>query len=237
MNALRDFAEIAARRILVVAPHPDDESLGCGGLIWTLAARGAKFFTAFVTDGGASHLHSKTWPRERLAAAREAEGAEALRRLRIGDAPRAFLRLPDAGMPVPGSESHATALAEAGAIVGGFQPDLVLLPWRRDPHRDHRDSWRLFTDALAAKDVRPATLEYAIWLDEIGERQDHPRPDEMERLDFAVSEALAPKRDAVRAHVTQVSDLIADDPTAFRLTEATIDRLAGPVETYWRPSS
>ena len=90
---------LAAKRILVVAPHPDDESLGCGGLIAKLAAAGRLFHTLFVTDGGASHSASFKWPRRRLAAQREWEAADALHFLGIGGHARTFLRLRDGDMP------------------------------------------------------------------------------------------------------------------------------------------
>ncbi|KAB0682929.1 PIG-L deacetylase family protein [Aureimonas leprariae] len=230
-----DPASIEASRILVVAPHQDDESLGCGGLIATLAPLGRRFHTVFVTDGGASHRNSASWPRERLAAAREAEAAEALRRLGIGDHPRSFFRLPDAAMPAAGTAEHGKALRAFVDIVRGFRPDLVLLPWRRDPHCDHRDAFALASGALAATDMPAATLEYAIWLDELGSPEDRPQPDEAERVDFDVAAVLPAKRAAVAAHLSQTGDLIHDDPDGFHLTPATIERLAGPVEAYWRP--
>ncbi|MBB3936944.1 PIG-L deacetylase family protein [Aureimonas phyllosphaerae] len=224
-----------ARRVIVVAPHPDDEALGCGGLVWHLARLRRRVHVLFVTDGGASHLHSPTWPRARLAATREAEAEAALRELGLDAAARTFLRLPDADMPLPGSPGDAAALRGVTALMREVAPDLVLLPWRRDPHRDHRDAWSLVTRALSEAGMAPATLEYAIWLDEIGAADDHPRPGEMERVGFAIGDALPAKRRAVAAHRSQCGALIHDDPTAFSLTEATIERLTGPVEFYWRP--
>ena len=54
---------------LVLAPHPDDESLGCGALLAaSFAGPGAHVIC--LTDGGASHLGSPTWPREALSALR-----------------------------------------------------------------------------------------------------------------------------------------------------------------------
>ncbi|WP_061929805.1 PIG-L deacetylase family protein [Aureimonas sp. AU22] len=234
---LLDPSRLEARRILAVAPHPDDEALGCGAVMWHLGRLGRTIHVAFVTDGGASHPNSPTWPRTRLAAAREAEGAEALAALGLGEVGRTFMRLRDADMPAEGTPDHIAALEAAGSVVRDVRPDLVLLPWRRDPHRDHRDAWSLFRRALNQAGLQPLTLEYAIWLDEIGAPGDHPKPGEMERVSFAVGGALAPKRRAVAAHRTQTEPLIHDDPTAFRLTEATIDRLVGPVESYWRPLS
>ncbi|TPE46857.1 PIG-L deacetylase family protein [Amaricoccus solimangrovi] len=219
--------------VLVVAPHPDDETLGCGGLIAAAVARGLATHVLFVTDGGASHPGSRAWPRARLARRREAEAEEALRRLGAGGAPRTFLRLPDAGMPPRGSPAHAEALGTVTRLVRDLGPALVLLPWRRDPHRDHRDAWALATEALARAPARPEVLEYAIWLDELGAPEDHPAATEMEPVSLRVSPEV--KRGALRAHASQLGLLVEDDPTGFVLGPATIDRLTGPEEIYWRP--
>ncbi|NDV86712.1 PIG-L family deacetylase [Aurantimonas aggregata] len=226
---------VTAERVLIVAPHPDDETLGCGGLAASFARLGRQIHTLFVTDGGASHRRSAQWPRERLAAQRETEAQAALVALGLDPAAATFLRLQDAAMPPHGSPAWRAAAVAVANLVERFDPDLVLLPWRRDPHCDHRDSWRLVTEVLAQRSPRPATLEYAIWLDELGEADDAPRPGEMEVVAFDVSAAADTKRWAVAAHVSQTSDLIADDPEGFRLTAETIDRLTGSVEKYLRP--
>jgi LmbE family N-acetylglucosaminyl deacetylase len=230
-----DPTTLDVHTILVVAPHPDDESLGCGGLISYLAARGRIFHTVFVTDGGASHLQSRKWTRKRLAARREREAADALHFLGVGDHPRTFLRLRDADMPDVASPDWSVALAELEIIFRSFCPDLVLLPWRRDPHRDHRDSWRLAMDAISRHAINPMLLEYTIWLHEFGLADDYPRADEAEPVVFDVTSAIATKEAAIAAHLSQISNIIDDDPKAFRLTAATIARLTGPYETYWRP--
>jgi LmbE family N-acetylglucosaminyl deacetylase len=229
-----DPTSLPVSNVLVIAPHQDDESLGCGGLIARLGKASRNFHTIFVTDGGASHLGSREWPRSRVAAQRELEAAEALACLGIGNCPKTFLRLPDANMPVASSPAWNSALAHVLGILQLFCPQLVLLPWRRDPHRDHRDSWRLATDAIANSATQTATLEYAIWLEEFGQPDDFPRADEAERIDFDIAAAVPAKRAAVGAHRSQTTNLIADDPEAFRLTTATIERLTGPIESYWR---
>ncbi len=234
MATALDPLSLPAERILVIAPHPDDETLGCGGLIAALCAAGRAFHIVFVTDGGASHTRSRDWPRERLAGQREAEAEEALARLGAAGQARTFLRLHDADMPARGSPAWRDALEQLSGIVAAFRPDLVLVPWRRDPHRDHRDSWRLTMDALQACGAAPETLEYAIWLDELGAPEDRPAPGEAELIAFDIADAVARKRDAVAAHLSQTTGLIADDPSGFRLSPETIDRLTGPVEAYWR---
>jgi LmbE family N-acetylglucosaminyl deacetylase len=228
-------AKLTARKILVIAPHPDDESLGCGGLINTLAGQGRSFHIVFVTDGGASHTGSHKWSRQRLATRREQEAANALRHLGIGDQPRTFLRLRDAAMPSIFSVERRSAVAEMNSIIRSFRPDLILMPWRRDSHCDHRDSWRLVMDSMPLGPTKPATLEYAIWLEELGRIEDYPRADEAEPVTFNVTSALRNKRAAIAAHLSQTTDLIDDDPGAFRLTSKTIARLTDTFETYWRP--
>jgi LmbE family N-acetylglucosaminyl deacetylase len=232
---LSGLAFAHARKILVVAPHPDDETLGCGGLISLLAQNGSAFYIVFVTDGSASHRNSRAWPSARLAAQREREARNALARLGVPNAALLFLRLPDANMPAPEAPAWENAVATVSDILQRFAPDLVLLPWRRDPHCDHRASWLLTQHALRQASVHPDTLEYAIWLDELGEVEDHPKPGEVELIRLNVGSALASKRAAIAAHESQTTDLIADDPAGFRLTPQTIARLTQSTEVFWWP--
>jgi LmbE family N-acetylglucosaminyl deacetylase len=224
-----------ARKILVVAPHPDDETLGCGGIVSLLAQKGSAFYIVFVTDGSASHRNSTAWPTARLAAQREQEARNALLCLGIANAPHLFLRLPDANMPSPGTPAWDNGVAAVSDILQRFAPELVLLPWRRDPHCDHRASWLLSQHALRRASVHPDMLEYAIWLDELGDVEDHPKPGEAELIRLNVGTVLANKRAAIAAHETQTTDLIADDANGFRLTPQTIARLTQSTEVFWRP--
>ena len=66
---------------LVLAPHPDDESLGCGGLIAEACARGHPPVVAVLTDGTMSHPSSPSHPAPRLKALREAEARAAVESL------------------------------------------------------------------------------------------------------------------------------------------------------------
>ena len=232
---LLDQKDITATRVLVVAPHQDDESLGCGGLLAILAAHGRTIHTLFVTDGGASHLGSKLWTRSRLAARREAEAAEALSRLGLGHHPRSFMRLRDADMPPLKSPEWTAAVDSVRQLIDTFRPELMILPWRRDPHRDHQDSWRLAMAAMALAGPAIPTLEYAIWLDELGAVDDRPRAGEMEMVAVDVAHLLSVKRHAIAAHLSQTTALIADDPDGFRLSDATVARLSAPHELYARP--
>jgi LmbE family N-acetylglucosaminyl deacetylase len=66
---LREMLE--DRPFIVVAPHPDDESLGCGGLIVDACRQGLPGKVVIVSDGAGSHPNSKAYPPDRLTALRE----------------------------------------------------------------------------------------------------------------------------------------------------------------------
>lgn len=220
--------------VLVIAPHPDDETLGCGGLIAALVQSGTRVHTLFVTDGSSSHRNSKSWPAPRIALQRQQEAANALALLGAGLEPRTFLALTDANMPAPGLVEYEGAMTDVLAILRTLNPSLVIAPWRRDPHCDHRDAWSLITDALRRAGQTPDVLEYTIWLDEFGVPEDFPAPEEVEIVEFSAPDLVALKRKAITAHASQLGGLILDDPTGFYLTADTLDRLIRPTETYWR---
>jgi LmbE family N-acetylglucosaminyl deacetylase len=109
------------RSVVVLAPHPDDEVLGVGGLMALLADRGVRLRVVAVTDGAASH------PGQEITARRIAETTAAL--AHIGACETVRLGLPDSGVR---DEDLAHRLPR---LVEGF--DACLAPWEKDVHADH----------------------------------------------------------------------------------------------------
>lgn len=215
--------------VWVVAPHPDDEALGCGALLAALTDAGREVWALLLTDGGASHPASLAYPRPRLSAERLREWRSGLSVLGVPPARTTALGLPDgalAGSVTPAARSQVRqALARA-------TPGTVLLPWERDPHPDHRAAWRLLHGTLPPGAL---ALEYAVWLPERGAEADWPRPDEAGELTFEVGRWRDAKARAIAAHRTQLG-LIPDDPGGFTLAPEMVERaLAGP-ERYFRRS-
>jgi LmbE family N-acetylglucosaminyl deacetylase len=87
---------------LVIAPHPDDESIGCGGLIALLRRRNAKVWVCIATDGAGSHPNSPSVPPRQLAAIRGREAIAALGILGVKRRCVLFANLPDRLVPRSG---------------------------------------------------------------------------------------------------------------------------------------
>jgi LmbE family N-acetylglucosaminyl deacetylase len=221
--------EIAGGRgIVVVAPHPDDESLGCGGLIAQACRRGLPVQLVVVSDGIGSHPNSPSYPPQRLRDLRERETLDAARALGLAPAHVSFLRLPDRFVPKSGPEAEAAA-DRIAALVRECEADTVLVTWAHDPHCDHEASAaiaRLVRDRLSW--IR--LLEYPVWGWALPPGTEVGDPPAGVRLD--VSDALDAKRAAVAAHRSQTTGLIDDDPGGFRLDARMIERFARPFEIY-----
>ncbi|MDQ1427838.1 MAG: hypothetical protein QOK39_1314 [Acidimicrobiaceae bacterium] len=118
------------RRAVVVAPHPDDEVLGCAGLMQRLAQKGVPLTIVAVTDGESSHPDSPTVTRSVLAALRTFERGMALERLGI------VAQIYRLGLPDGGVAAHSADLA--ACLRGLLAPQvLCVAPWEHDGHPDH----------------------------------------------------------------------------------------------------
>lgn len=231
LMAITDVTTFGAT--LVVAPHPDDESLGAGGAIALLRDAGLPVQVLFVSDGSQSHPNSAAYPAHRLRDLRESEAKAALHLLGVADESLTFMRLPDTRVPTPDDADFATASGQVTDLIRQLKPDTILVPWRRDPHRDHRATWQLLHRAVAALSHPPRVLEYPVWLWELGQDADQPRPDEVRVLRLGIDPAVLRKKLAIAAHRSQVTRLINDDPAAFYLSPELLAHFDVPHELFF----
>jgi LmbE family N-acetylglucosaminyl deacetylase len=142
------------RRVLVLAAHPDDESMGCGGTLALLSDAGADVSLVFASDGEAT-IGSTRSP-SLTAALRRQEAAAAGRILGIRRPP-VFLGHPDGALP----EAVEALAASLTTLVAQRRPEAVFLPWFLDGHDDHR----AMTEVLSRADL-PAALQvwgFEVW--------------------------------------------------------------------------
>jgi LmbE family N-acetylglucosaminyl deacetylase len=173
--------------VLVIAPHPDDEAIGCGGALCLHANNGDRVTVAFLTSG---ELGLKKLPREKAWKIREQEAWRAGEIL--GLAELFFLRQPDWTLG-----DHVTAAATAlRPILKREMPGLIYLPHTSDWHPDHQAAWPIVRAALKRSGVRASKIRaYEVWtpIGQFDEVQD-------------ISAVMSRKLRAVRAHRSQLGD-------------------------------
>jgi LmbE family N-acetylglucosaminyl deacetylase len=217
---------------LVIAPHADDESLGCGGTIALLRQAGVPVNILLVSDGSMSHPNSQKYPAEKLMQLRERELLIAAKLLGVPSDYVHFMRLKDSQVPNPDDTQFEEAAQAMASKLSAIQPQTVLVPWRRDPHRDHRATWQLVYNALGRSATPCRVLEYMVWLWERADAQDLPREGEMKIWSIDISSVLTQKHQAIAAHVSQTTALIDDDPQGFTLSASMLAHFDHPAEYF-----
>lgn len=154
-------SEIAARELtrsaLVFSPHPDDESLACGGTIIKKRRAGASVKVVHMTDGSAS---TTLIPREELAAIRKRESLNAARVLGVNGT--YFLDFPDSKL----SKHLSPATDRVVEIFEQESPEEVFMPHAREPARqaaDHLAATMIVQAALQRYQRRVTIWEYPVW--------------------------------------------------------------------------
>lgn len=212
-------------RLLVIAPHPDDEVLGSGGLLHLAARAGREVLVLIVTDGEGSHPGSSEWPAERLGRARWSESRAAVTELGLGlDSVR---RLGFADGRLVRQQADVSR-----AVVRALSPhDVVVTPWRFDGHPDHEIIAAAVADALQLLPV--AHLEVPIWgLHWARPDQDTLPWDRAVRL--CLDDATLDRKHAAAA---RFDSQISPDPSTGRdavLPRWALERLINPDEVYFR---
>ncbi len=217
---------------VIFSPHPDDESLGCGGLIATLRDLNREVHVIFVTDGGMSHPNSVHYSRAARAALRQGEARNACQVLGVPDTHVHFLGLLDAAVPTEGTPEFADSAAAITEQLSAWHADTVVVPFRRDLHPDHRLVWAICRAAVDAyrSDIR--WVEYPVWMWEATDLADLPRGDELIAWRLDIAPHLPQKAAAIRAHASQLGKVIADDPTGFQLADHLLDHFRHPTEVF-----
>ena len=215
--------EVPCSRLVVVAAHPDDESLGAGGLIATAAASGLAVYVVLLTAGEASHPDSPTLSRHALATRRLAEAERALGIL-APEAPLVFLGAGDGGVTDVEAEV-TTSLVE---LIGDGRSTLLAAPWRHDGHPDHEAAGRAAAAAALRTGARLA--EYPVWMWHKDQPDDAPWP-QMRRLDLS-PQVTQRKWLAIHAHASQVQPLSSLPEDGVLLPGRVLAHFNAPVEHF-----
>jgi LmbE family N-acetylglucosaminyl deacetylase len=154
----RDFAD-PGRSCLVVAPHPDDETLGCGSTIARKRAAGAPVTVLIAADGRYSHVTSQSVTTEEMRAIRSREAVEACAALGVDGSHIVQLGLEDTKL----ANAWDSLVHSLRTELDRVDPDDVLVVSGLDPNPDHRTLNAALHHVLRSR-ARPAQVwEFPIW--------------------------------------------------------------------------
>ncbi len=229
----------ANERLLVFAPHPDDESLACGGLIQSALDAGAAVCVVIVTDGA-----SNPWPQrvaekrwrigtteiQRWGTLRCNEANAALQALGVGPDETTFLHWEDQGLTARLMEQPRQSVADLRALISRFKPTLITMPDERDSHPDHSALALMLRAAIRAEAASARCVSY--WL--------HGRPRAFEsQIELALTDGqTSGKRSAALSHASQtrfgVSRLLRFVTPTECFEEDPAFQLSGESTWQWR---
>lgn len=165
-HLLNRFARINSRRFesvdlhkrsVVFAPHPDDETLGCGGTIARMTDLETEVHIVFVTDGASSS--GERLPKYELASIRRQEAIEASRRLGVPPSRLHFLNAADGSLKTERTKSQE----EISHILEVHRPEQIFAPYHREPPPDHWVTFEIVKDAADECLDRLPLYGYPIW--------------------------------------------------------------------------
>jgi LmbE family N-acetylglucosaminyl deacetylase len=155
--------EPGAEKVLVLAPHMDDETIGCGGTLALHAKRGAQITVMFLTDGrnGSSDINA-------LSAEERQRRQQEYIEIRTTEARAALQRLGANKMICLDAEDGALSQCTWAAeklrdVLRRMQPDLVYVPFYLEEHVDHRAASQVLLDAVAGTSLQFQCIGYEVW--------------------------------------------------------------------------
>lgn len=176
-------------KVLVLAAHPDDEAIGCGGRIRQHVLAGDEVYVVFMT-GGEKGCPGMSEEDTRLL--RIHEGFEASKVL--GSKVFRYLEYPDGGIP------YEQAWKDIITCLNEISPDVVYVTSQDDSHPDHRQTANALRMALSRGIHNPMVWQYEIWT---------PFQEYDELID--ITEEIGTKLKAIRRHESQVNRIRFDE--------------------------
>ncbi|MFC9434903.1 PIG-L deacetylase family protein [Nocardia sp. NPDC057030] len=215
------------RRLIVVAPHPDDEVLSVGGLIALARAHGLPVTVVTVTDGEASHPGSPTCSPAELATLRVAESRRAAAEL--GVEPPIRLGIGDG--KVAADEAAVTEALSRILTECGHAGAWCATTWRRDGHPDHEAVGRAAAAACAGTATR--LLEFPVWMWHWATPEHPVVPGSRARTLTLPGPAIDAKLRAIAQFQSQILPMSEDPADQPILPPHVLDRFTGNTETYF----
>jgi LmbE family N-acetylglucosaminyl deacetylase len=195
---------------LVIAPHQDDETLACGGMIARKRNEGLPVHVVFITDGSASHPgHTRLDP-PAIASLRKREAMKAMAYLGVERAAVHFLNEPDGTLKTISADRRRSLIERLALLLHAVGPGEIFLPCNPDGSSEHDATFGFVTDAITAAAIQPEIWQYPVWSwwNPVLLVRRWLSTDDCRRL--LVEDYLLAKRHAMECYQSQIAPLAPD---------------------------
>jgi LmbE family N-acetylglucosaminyl deacetylase len=163
LRARSQAYQASCNEIIIVAPHQDDESLGCAGLIVSMRKRAIRVSIIFLTDGAGSHPGHPSVTPLALRSLRRQEALAAATVLGVAHDAITFMELPDGSLANLSAQTLDEACLKIASILPRNRKSEVFVPYRYDGSSEHEAAFTLVATALRCANNPAKILQYPVW--------------------------------------------------------------------------
>jgi LmbE family N-acetylglucosaminyl deacetylase len=210
--------------MIVFAPHPDDETLACGGTIVKKIGEGFDVYVVVMTDGRHSHdvtLGLAEPSPQTIAKIRATEFKEATRVLGVNPSNLILLGFEDGKLREHMSEARERTVR----ILHEVRPVEIYVPHRDDANEDHRTTHEIVAGSVREAHLRSKTYEYSVWNGKV------PRP-ELKVFVMDIHGELRRKMEAISKYKSQISKYFPKQEKAV-LSKEFVKMFSSETETFY----
>ena len=149
--------------MVVIAPHPDDEVFGCGGMITLATARQKKVHVVVLTGGENSHKGCCELSADSIKTSRRQLTMNAAAKLGLPEESIIFLNWPDGGIPCQRQEDFIEYANQLQEIIESLNPDTVFTPHPFEGWSDHIAAQQITRAAVKQSSINCRVFYYCVW--------------------------------------------------------------------------
>ncbi|MBD2730072.1 PIG-L family deacetylase [Nostoc sp. FACHB-892] len=228
--------KVNQKSAMIIAPHQDDEVLGCGGLIRLKREQNVPVQIVFVTDGAASHGKHPKFQSGEIVPIRKQEALCALSILGVDKSQIYFLNKPDSQLQYLDASKRQQTIEQLAGLLKSFQPGEIYVTHRQDRIKDHEVTYELLLAAIQHSEIEVDIFQYPIWILWKSLLFRDLKLDELASAHrISIHSVQSKKIEALEAYRSQC--LPIDAETSAVLKPGFLRRFFVPYEIFFKPTS
>jgi N-acetylglucosamine malate deacetylase 1 len=231
-----EYSEIVGKNLVIIAPHPDDETFACGGVIAQKVRESCQVSVIFMTRGEASHDGCCNISRLEIGKFRQAITTKATHVLGLSNENLHWLDLEDCHVPSGNASQFISTVKRLTELLKSINPDAVLYPHKLDLHQDHINTCYIAVRAADELNIR-RRYSYPTWLRMRLQPRHLLQPIRSKTIKVDINHVLQQKMKAISIYLDDVPKGCPNQiPTAGKLEEKFINLFRSNYEIFFDES-